>query len=89
MLFSTGNATSSPYEINVSTMQVFENVKLRGTFGSKGEGQTEKQEAGDRCIRNLIVSSLHPLFLDDQTEKDQPGRKCIHKGSTQNFRRKE
>jgi len=56
---------------------VFESVKLRRTFGSKGEGQREKQEAGDRCIRNCIIPSLHPLFLDDQMEKDQPGRKYI------------
>jgi len=58
-------------------MQVFESVKLRRTFGSKGEEQREKQEVGDRCIRNFIMSSLHPLFLDDQMEKDHPGRKCI------------
>jgi len=57
-------------------MQVFESVKLRRTFGSKGQEQREKQEAGDRCIRNFM-SSLHPLFLDDQMEKDQPGRKSI------------
>jgi hypothetical protein len=58
-------------------MQVFESVKLRRTFESKGEGQREKQEAGARCITNFIMSSLNPLFLDDQMEKDQPGRKCI------------
>jgi hypothetical protein len=40
-----GNATSSLYEIDVSTVQVFESVKLRRTFGSKGEGQREKQQA--------------------------------------------
>ena len=41
----------------------FESVKLRRTFGSRGERQREKQEAGDRRIRNSIMSSLHQLFF--------------------------
>jgi hypothetical protein len=56
---------------------VFESVKLRRTFGSKGKEQKKKQEIGDRCIRNFIIASLRPLFLDDKMENDQPGRKYI------------